>query len=242
MKPTTLLATTAFACFAPAAIAASADVPGRYTGDVTINGDRVTPNSLYTARIRVLGAAISYGGQYDMPVTFDMKFGGDEYDPFGSRMSPVSGNVNDGNGARDFILPRDYSGGTRFSITATAWMKKRSWYSGNSNSHWRSYLTASTQNNTQQVETLRDGDEVPNIAGANGQSNIAHFVRDYIHPVTGRISLHENEVIYLMELGTTNMNSSSADFQDLVVLVSLAKDDEFFDYPDDPRWLLVVED
>lgn len=37
------------------------------------------------------------------------------------------------------------------------------------------------------------------------------------------MNLIEDQVIYLFELGTTNLNSSAADFQDLVVVVTLGE-------------------
>ena len=56
------------------------------------------------------------------------------------------------------------------------------------------------------------------------QSNIAAFVRNFV--VDGHVVLGENEAIYLFELGTTNMSSDAADFQDLVVVVELGESPE----------------
>ncbi len=48
------------------------------------------------------------------------------------------------------------------------------------------------------------------------------------------MSLDENQAIYLFELGTTNLTSSAADFQDLVVLITLAHSvEELPDLDDD---------
>ena len=68
---------------------------------------------------------------------------------------------------------------------------------------------------------LRNGDPVPSIDGIYGQGSVKDFVSDYIDVSSNTMALEDNEVIYLYELGTT-YSSSSADFQDLVVLVSLS--------------------
>jgi fibro-slime domain-containing protein len=44
--------------------------------------------------------------------------------------------------------------------------------------------------------------------------------------------LKDNEAIYLFELGTTNLSSPAADFQDLVIVVTLATDPVYFYSPD----------
>jgi hypothetical protein len=69
------------------------------------------------------------------------------------------------------------------------------------------------------LKVLKNGDPVPNIRGFQGQNSIEDFVAAYI--VNGSIKLKENEAIYLFELGNTNLNNSGADFQDLVVLISV---------------------
>ena len=59
---------------------------------------------------------------------------------------------------------------------------------------------------------------IPNVQGFNNQSEINDYVRNYVS--AGKISLASNQVIFLFELGTTDLNSPAADFQDLVLLVS----------------------
>jgi len=231
----------ALSLLAPVALLLGGAAPlaqdGAYEGGFDITGDRVIPDTQYTARIRMLGAQISAGGAYDMPVTFDLAVGSNTFEPFGDFDSAVDGNVNDGRGARDFILPDKYAGGTVVSIRATAWTKDATSQSG-----WKTHRTVNTNGTTAQVLTLRDGDSVPTIPGFLGQDSIADMVKDYIDPNTLLVHLHKDEIIYLIELGTTDLDSEAADFQDLVVLVTLAADQSYFDAPEQPRALKVVFD
>jgi hypothetical protein len=48
-------------------------------------------------------------------------------------------------------------------------------------------------------------------------------VDEYVNSETNKISLKPNQAIYLFELGTTDVNNAAADFQDLVVVVTLAR-------------------
>ena len=70
------------------------------------------------------------------------------------------------------------------------------------------------------MQVLRDGDDVPGVAGYLGQTSVAEFVADYIGD-DGKISLAGNQSIYLFELGSTNPSSSAFDMQDLVVLLNM---------------------
>jgi hypothetical protein len=241
LRSTASFCLAAIACgvFSPAALgAASRDSAHAYEGGFTISGDRMTPDQRFTARVRVLGAKISHSGQYDMPVTFSLDVGGTRFEPFGADNSSIAGNLNDGGGARDFILPDKYEGGTAVSINATAWRRNTS----NGVVTWQNYRSVNTNGSSQQVLTLRDGDLVPAIPGFLGQDSIEAMVRDYVDPVTRQVHLHEDEVIYLVELGSTDLASAAADFQDLVVLVTLAKDEACFQEADEPRNLTVTFD
>jgi len=192
--------------------------------DFDIVGGHVVPTEDFALKLKVLGAAITYGGQYNIPVTTQLKIGATTVDPFGSFTQPVGGNVNDALNPRHIISPNIYPANTPISVAGTSWVKKKSWYSGNSNSHWKKYLTVNSDMNTPSVLVLRHGDAVPNITPFMNQNNILDFIRDYVDAATGTVVLDENQAIFLYELGTTNLASAAADFQDLVVLVTLAKD------------------
>lgn len=78
-----------------------------------------------------------------------------------------------------------------------------------------------THNGTQ-VWTLRNGDPVPNFPPFGGQGTIDSYLTKYLDPVTQKVKLAENQVIFLYELGTTDTTSTAYDMQDLVVLATIA--------------------
>ena len=194
--------------------------------DFEIQNDNVVPSETFAAKATVLGAAISSSGNYDLPVTVKFKIDGDKYKPFGPFNKAVSGNVNDGQNPRDYIFPNLYPGGSAIKVVGRSWDKKSWWDDGSNNNDWKELMTVNSENGSQNVITLRDGDAVPNIQGFMNQSSIEDFVAPYINSETNRITLNNNQSIYLFELGTTDLNSPAADFQDLVVLMTLAKDQE----------------
>ncbi len=192
--------------------------------DFAIDGGKVVPSEDFAAKVTVLGAAITASGTYDVPVTVRLRIGSTYIEPWGDWDLPVNATVNDDDNPREHILPTTYGPGTTISLEARSWIKKKYWYSGNYNSHWKKYLEKDSYDNTPHILVLRDGDDVPDIEPFMNQTEIEDFIRDYVDDVTGMVVLDENQAIYLFELGTTNLSSSAADFQDLVVLVTLAKD------------------
>jgi|GEM_PF-1379856 len=196
------------------------DDPGDGTVDFEITEDEIVPQECFNASATVLGAAISAGGAYDLMVTTEFNIGGSVFDPWGSLNLPVSSNVNDDQNPRTYMVPDDYPAGTPINVTGRSWTKL-SHKSGNKNSQWSSYMTVDSNSGSANVMALRNGDQVPDISGFMNQSNIMYFVDPYVS--NGLMSLDPNQVIYLFELGTTNLNSSAADFQDLVILVTLSE-------------------
>lgn len=207
-------------------------VAARGISDFDLEGGRVVPDEDFAAQVTVLGAAISYGGQYDLPVTVQLLIDDDGdsviLEPFGSFLLPLPGNVNDHSEPRHFVLPSMYPDDTRISVTGRAWIKQDSSYSGDSNNHWQTHMTVASHSGSPNVLTLRDGDSVPNIPAFLDQASIVDFIEDYINPATNRVVLDDNQAIYLFELGMTDLSHPAADFQDLVVLVTLADDPEYF--------------
>ncbi len=168
------------------------------SSDFDIVEGAVVPGADYDAEVVLLGTAISDGHGSDIPVYIEFQVGDDT-------IVPWPGDVNDGENPRttEFI---GRTAGEAISVKATG------------------LLSALSTEETEQVLVLRDGDEVPDIEGFEDQSNAEEFVRDYI--VDGKISLEENEAIFLFEIGTDNLNSNAADFQDAVVLVSMSRLEE----------------
>ena len=95
-----------------------------------------------SARVSVLGASITYNGQYNMPVTTQFTAAGQTYTPFGNPVNPVTGNVNDENNPRHFVLPGMVSSGGSITVYGKSWRKKKAWYDGTKTWHWTGFLTA----------------------------------------------------------------------------------------------------
>ena len=93
------------------------------------------------------------------------------------------------------------------------------------------HMTAKSGDNSPQVKVLRNGSPVPSIPAFQDQANLATFVAPYVNVATQKIVLQDNQAIYLFELGTSNLSSPAADFQDLVIMVTLATDPVYFFTP-----------
>jgi len=178
--------------------------------DFQINGNgQLVVTESFAARVTVLGAAITSGGK-DVPVTTKVSVGGVTLQPFGSYDAPDEGDVNDGHdGPRHYVIENMFDANTAIDVTAASWLRGKK------------YLERNSVQQSPSVKVLRDGDPVPDIAGYDDQSDAAAFVQGYIDPHDNTMRLHKNQAIYLFELGTTDLDSAAADFQDVVVLVTL---------------------
>lgn len=180
----------------------------------TISGGTVVTQEACDAHITVLGAAIQ-SGSTPCPVTLRSKTGTTTQQPFGSFSSFTAGNVNDNKNPRTARVGTNLPSGTVISVTGQSWIP--------SGSSFKSHLTIDSSSTSQAVKVYRNGDLGPNIAPFQNQASAASFLAPYINAATKRIVLQPNQAIYLFELGTTNLTSAAADFQDLVVLVSLSR-------------------
>jgi FlaG/FlaF family flagellin (archaellin) len=183
--------------------------------DLDVVGNSVVPKGTFISSFKVLGAAIQ-SGTTDLKVTTRFKVGNDTLDPWNYAL-PVTGNVNDGE-THLWNLPKTYPAGTPVTIHGQSW----AWISDPNStldSGWKSYMVVTSTSNSPNLKVLRNGDAVPKIPGLNPQPPVEEFIKDYVKD--GKIVLEENEVIYLFELGTTDLNSTAADFQDLVILLSV---------------------
>ncbi len=185
-----------------------------------IDGNDVVPQIDYKAQFDVLGAAISAGGEYDMPVTAKLHIGNDESEPWGDWDLALDGNLNTGL-TYDWSVPDSLPAGTPLTISSRSWSKVDTLVSGDLNSDWQIAMEQNSETGGGQLQVLRDGDEVPSVSGYLDQSSVEEYIGEYIG-ADGKVSLAENQVIYLFELGTTDTGSSAFDMQDLVVVVTLS--------------------
>lgn len=196
--------------------------------DFDINAGKITPTEDFMIMVSVLGSAITSGGN-DIPVTVQLKIGETTVDPWGDFTDEDAADVNDPYApTRNYIVNELFevdedSDPADTAVTVTS----RSWLNG------EVHIEANSHEQSQQVKVLRDGDDVPSIDGLDDQADVLEFIRPYIDFDTNKISIDENQAIYLFEVGTTDMSKSSADFQDLVVLVTFGKTKrDFYRYTD----------
>jgi hypothetical protein len=181
------------------------------------------PQEDYYAEFEIIGASLTRGVWYPMPITVKIEMGNQIFEPWGGYMDPVNASVNDGNNPRIFNAAKKFSAGTPISIDVRAWKKRQLYYSGKNNEHWMLFSEVNSTERTGAVKILKNGDAVPiTKGGAFDQKSVNDYLVNYITP-DGKIKLGENQVIYLFELGEANYHSAAADFQDLVVLASLSK-------------------
>ncbi|HIH94602.1 TPA: type IV pilin [Methanosarcina acetivorans] len=185
--------------------------------DFEIIEDTVVPQEDFISSFTVLGAAIQSGG-YDLKVTTQFIVGDDILDPWQYSL-PVTGNVNDEE-IHVWNLSATYPAGTPVTINCKSWIwTKDSKKLSTKDSDWKSYMEVSSSSYSSNLIVLRNGDAVPTIPGLDEQPDVAEFIEDYVGD--GKLVLEGNEAIFLFELGTTDLHSSAADFQDFVVLMSI---------------------
>lgn len=184
----------------------------------TIVDGQVIVHEEFEALVQVLGVDIA-----SIPITFQVLADHVAYEPFGAYDDPRTGNINDelasgtaGNGTgpnpRHYLLPSVFQPGTRINVAGQSWKGS-----------WETRLRAESIVDSQQVIVLRDGDPVPDIDPYGDQQPLAVYIADYVDEANNTIDLEPYQVIYLYELYTTDMNAATADFQDMVVLLSLAR-------------------
>lgn len=154
----------------------------------------------YALTVGVLAVEITCGsrGVY-VPVTIDIAKNGTYSTAFGGE----SVSVGEEDTSSNLLTENAYK------IRATAALKSCKDYS------------ATVESTSNMVYSLVDGDAVPETwSGFGGQQTVRQVLAGYIDADTGQIQLASNQVIMLFEFGATT-NSSSADYQDLVLLVTV---------------------
>jgi hypothetical protein len=196
--------------------------------DFEITSKTIVPGTGFAARFTVLGCAISYAGYYDMPVKVKVTVDGNTYEPFGPYSTALGGgDVNDGV-PHQWVAPATFGASSSISIKACSYKKYSTSYSGTSESHWYLYEEVGSSTNSSYLMVLRDGDPVPPVEGFLDQDDLVDFVAPYVDTATDTMKLGDNQAILCFELGGGALSDPSCDFQDCVVLVSLADDPSYF--------------
>ena len=178
-----------------------------------IDDGKITPKDTYIVTAKVLGAAIEIPGQYELMVTTRIKIGDEIFECWGDWNNATESNVND-HQVHTWTSDREFDM-LPISAQGKSWKKY-----GQS---WRPFITVDSETKPQMVKILKNGDTIPNLLPWNNQSNIEDFIQGFLDLETNTITLNENEAIFLFELGTTDPHSAAADYQDLVVLISLGE-------------------
>ncbi len=180
--------------------------------DFRIENGAVITTAPCDAAITVVGAAIQ-SGSTPCPVTVQATAGGTTYQPFGSFESPTAGNVNTPTGNPRHANLANVQPGTSITVSGRSFLPGRT----------SAYMTVHSNPANQQVKVLRNGDLVPDIRPYQNQTAAKEYLATYIDPETRRVTIAENQAIFLFELGTTSLTTAAADFQDLVVLITLSQ-------------------
>ena len=170
-----------------------------------IVGGAVVPQQSVRTTFRMLGCALTSGGR-NMPVQVNLTIDDETISPWGDSDLNNGQQYNHDAGVIE--------AGKEISVTGRSYRTNGSFY-----------MEKSSSPANQNVLVLRNGDSVPDIQGFDGQDNLEGYIQSYIDTDTNTVTLADNQAIYLFELGTTNMNSPSADFQDMVMLVTMTPEE-----------------
>lgn len=183
------------------------DYPQIATDIVTIEDDNtIVAKEALTMEVRVLGASYQTGtDRYGKPIwgTVDAQVRADG----ATSWTRVFYNT------QNKVVPTQVVHTQTVRANYTIDLRARC-YNGSS---WLSYR--STGVTTPNVVLLVNGEEPPSTVPAFRQQNIEDFLRPYLD-ASGKIVIGPKDVIYLIELGQTNVAASGFDLQDLVVLVT----------------------
>ncbi len=182
----------------------------------TIQNGSLVPDQSFAPTVQVIATDITAGGGATdplVPVTLEINVGGYAFNPFGDANDPAKGDVNK---PRDWPPAKTIQGA--FPAEAALSVIARSWRQDGSSVN----IEAGPGSNPGNMMILLDGDDVPDTPGFKQQADLAEFLTPYTNS-NGKIAIGPSEALFLFELGTTNITSTSADFQDAVVLISFDK-------------------
>ncbi len=184
--------------------------------------DEAIPPTDYSCSLTILGADLDSSG-YQMKMTIrNRKTGGGWNEPFGDWDTPVDSNINT-TYSMTGSCGDTFSSSDGMRIRAKSWEKKKSWYDGTQNSHWKKYVEVKESGSDDNTMVFFNGSSLPSNSAFTGISTIKSYLQPYVNMTTRTFVMEENQALYLYELGTKNPNASS-NFQDLAVLVTFTEE------------------
>ena len=171
----------------------------------------VTPKDCFDATFAVRSVNLTWGANGpNVPVTLSAQLLAAEQGDGSTGRDLFGGNAV-ASGATDTFTLRN---GQSYTLTAQA--AHESWS-----------VSYSSDGDLQQVLTLRNGDLPSQFDPFQDPIALGAALEGVIDPATGEVTIADNQVLYLFELGSTDQDSEQFDLQDLVVVVTL-------DEPADP--------
>lgn len=197
---------------------AATDVPFHVTAG------EVVPEVAYEATVAILGAQLSLH-QYEggplmwwCPVTTNLTVGTTTFEPWGD-IDTAASDIQDFNYPKNYQVPDAFPANTPIVANGKFW--NHPYANGRYNTNvWECFRALASNQNTDHVKVLVDGDAVPAITTTSSvQNDVAYYLQDYV--ADGKISLQPNQAIYLFE--TRTATQGARDYQDLVVLITLKR-------------------
>jgi hypothetical protein len=180
--------------------------------------DGTVESTAPAARVTLLGTAITKGaGGSRIPVSIAVTVGDDP------AFEPWPRNVNDAYMADDgqrYYSVTNQANGTRIAVTAASY-----WDEERDDPIYEVSSATALNRNPDLVDVFLAGDRKPDYEGFDDQADAEAYLRDYVDE-DGRITIAENQAIFLFELGSDDPSSGAYDFQDAVVLVTFLNEEE----------------
>lgn len=163
--------------------------------------DQITTRERSLMEVRVVGAAFQVGSTHT-DLELKSSVGGSAWDRLflGNDSEPDPSQV---------VLSQVVEAGTRIDFSARASNGRGSWYS----------TRDTAGRNSVSLQALTNGDSVPHYVPAYRQDTVESFLSQYISS-EDEVTIGPRDIIYLIELYSTDPDSSYFDMQDLVVVVS----------------------
>ena len=178
---------------------------------------RIVPRVAFRPRLEIVGARLSYGGAYPMPITVLLAVDRVVTAPWGAFDRALGGNVNAGKMTAYKSAGAPAKAAVVFK--ARSWRRSDPWRDGRQEQHWEPHLTVSATELADHCLMLRRDDPIPDLASFRDAGALAGFLQPYVKD--NKIALAADQVLCLFELGVPEAAGVAADFQDLAILVTL---------------------